>query len=128
MINAFHEWFDEHNQDIPKGTRITATYHPQERQMVVTYLLDGEKRKRVFNVNYDDEDSIYSEVGVPRNVFEQNDDPRTVPLKMGVGGPVVGTATVDKDGNVTITEITDEDVKRKLNPHGAMLSFGLPDA
>lgn len=68
--------------------------------------------------------------GVGRNQFENNytpedEEPKTVPLKLGVGGPIIGTATIGEDG-IAIGEITDENFKRHLNPHGAMLSFGVP--
>lgn len=70
---------------------------------------------------------------MPRNVFENHDEdenidqePRTVPLKLGVGGPVIGTATVDKDGNVTIGEITDPAVKQALQHPGALYSLADP--
>lgn len=67
----------------------------------------------------------------PRNVFEnhkkEETEPErpTVPLRLGVGGPVIGTAVVDEDGNVSIGEITDENLKRKLQ--GDLGSFSIAE-
>lgn len=68
---------------------------------------------------------------VGRNQFENNynpedKEPKEVPLKLGIGGPVIGTATVDKDGNVAIGEITDENLKKKLQGDLGSLSLLLP--
>lgn len=66
----------------------------------------------------------------PRNVFENHKkeetepEKSTVPLRLGVGGPVIGTAKVDKDG-VSIGEITDPAVKQALAFPGG--SFSLQD-
>jgi hypothetical protein len=53
----------------------------------------------------------------PRNEFEQNvpvdEEDKEVPLTLGVGGPVVGTVTLTKDGAV-IGEITDDNLRKKL--------------
>ncbi|AWN05478.1 hypothetical protein SEA_MOOZY_43 [Streptomyces phage Moozy] len=64
-----------------------------------------------------------------RNVFDQTpeEEPETyeVPLKDGVGGPVIGTAKVTKDGSVVSVDVTDEEAKRKLQP--PTYSLSLPD-
>ncbi|UQT02491.1 hypothetical protein SEA_ANNIHILUS_44 [Streptomyces phage Annihilus] len=65
-----------------------------------------------------------------RNVFDQTpeEEPETyeVPLRMGIGGPVIGTAKVTKDGEVVgEVTITDEEAKKKLQPPA--YSFSLPD-
>jgi hypothetical protein len=63
---------------------------------------------------------------MPRNEFEQNipfnQDDNGVPLTLGVGGPVVGTAKVTEDGTV-IGEITDETLRKKLQ--GNLTSFAI---
>lgn len=66
----------------------------------------------------------------PRNEFEQNvpvDEEETyeVPLKMGVGGPVIGTAKVTKDGVVKDTMITSDAVKKYITPGPS--SFSIQD-
>lgn len=62
----------------------------------------------------------------PRNEFEQNvpldEEDKEVPLTLGVGGPVVGTAKVTKDG-VVIGEITDDNLRKKLQ--GDLSSFAI---
>jgi len=62
----------------------------------------------------------------PRNEFEQNipleeGSTEEVPLTLGVGGPVVGTAKI-VDGQV-VGEITDEDLLKELQ--GDLSSFAL---
>lgn len=54
----------------------------------------------------------------PRNEFEQNvpvedEEPREIPLTLGVGGPVVGTVRMTENGAV-VGEITDEPLRKKL--------------
>jgi hypothetical protein len=44
----------------------------------------------------------YSEIIAP-GAF--GDEPKTVPLRAGQGGPIIGTATVNPDGSIT-TKIT----------------------
>ncbi|AWN05211.1 hypothetical protein SEA_HOTFRIES_43 [Streptomyces phage HotFries] len=63
---------------------------------------------------------------MPRNEFEQNipieNEDKEVPLTLGVGGPVVGTAKVTKDG-VVIGEITDDNLREKLQ--GTLNAFAI---
>lgn len=64
---------------------------------------------------------------VPRNVFEQNDSvdeeaPKEVPLTLGVGGPVVGTAKLGPNGEI-IGEIMNEELRKKLQ--GDLSSFAI---
>ena len=52
----------------------------------------------------------------PRNEFEQNipiEEDKEVPLTLGVGGPVIGSVKLTKDGAV-IGEITDENLRKKM--------------
>lgn len=57
-----------------------------------------------------------------RNVFDQSgEEPKKVPLTLGVGGPVVGTAKI-VDGKV-VGEISDETVLKKLQ--GDLSSFAI---
>lgn len=62
---------------------------------------------------------------VPRNEFEQNvpleEEGKVVPLTLGVGGPVVGTAKI-VNGQV-VGEITDEDLVKQLQ--GDLSSFAI---
>lgn len=64
----------------------------------------------------------------PRNEFEQNipidEEPKEVPLTLGVGGPVIGTAKVNADGTVSgEIDITDERLRKKLQ--GDLSSFAI---
>ncbi|AWN06000.1 hypothetical protein SEA_RAVENPUFF_43 [Streptomyces phage RavenPuff] len=122
----FFAWFEEQNPDIPKGTEVTANYDYIANQLYVTYEVDGVKHYRVYNVNYIDGKAELEEITVPRNEFEQNvpieNEDKEVPLTLGVGGPVVGTAKVTKDG-VVIGEITDDNLRKKLQ--GDLSSFAI---
>jgi len=67
---------------------------------------------------------------VSRNVFDQSDEEPEifeVPLTMEFGGPVVGTAKVDKNGVIYEGTITDEEVKRQMQPDIGSFSLSLPD-
>lgn len=67
------------------------------------------------------------EHNMPRNEFEQNipvdDEEKEVPLTLGVGGPVIGTARVTKNG-VVIGEITDDNLRKKLQGDLSAFSIG----
>lgn len=52
---------------------------------------------------------------------------KTVPLTWGIGGPKVGTATIDENGLV-MGEVENEDIKRLLFGETSALSVYTPNA
>ena len=56
-----------------------------------------------------------------------NEPDKTVPLTRGIGGPVIGTASVAEDGTLT-AEVTDPDAVEALRPAFSAFSIGtVPD-
>lgn len=130
MFDTFFDLLAKTYKDrIPVGTTVEAQHDPVADQILAKYKRDGETHTIVFNI--DRENRTFTEVGVsPRNEFEQNipleEEDKEVPLTLGVGGPVVGTVKLTKDGAI-LGNITDEEFSKKLQGNLGSFAIGRRD-
>lgn len=67
------------------------------------------------------------ELIIGKEAFAQMAGNKTVPLKWGIGGPTIGTATIDENGLV-MGEIENPDIQRLLFGETSALSVYTPNA